>query len=81
MQIEEQQYFNWKCLVCGQVALFPLHVEMQWLVNYDPHLDIDGSTKWVKCGKCFSPYHVTCLQSLSEIPTGPYVCTFLGCKQ
>ena len=76
MQIEELQYFNWKCLVCGQIALFPLHVEMQWLVNYGPHLDIDGSTKLVKCGKCFSPYHVTCLQSPSEIPTGPYVCTF-----
>ena len=54
MQIEEQQYFSWKCLVCGQIALSPLHVEMQWLVNYGPHLDIDGSTKWVKCGKCFS---------------------------
>ena len=49
---------------------------MQWLVNYGPHFDIDGSTKWVKCGKCFSPYHVTCLQSPSKILTGPYVCTF-----
>ena len=80
-QVEEQKYFNWKCLICCQVAQSPMHLEMLWLVTYGPHFDADGSTKWVKCGKCFSPYHVSCLQSATEIPTGPYLCTFLGCKQ
>ena len=69
-QIEEQESFNRKCLICGQIAQSPLHVEMQWLVEYGPHLDLDGSTKWVKCGKCFSAYHITCLQSASKITTG-----------
>ena len=62
-QIEKQEYFNWKCLICGQIAQSPMHVAMQWLVEYGPNLDLDGSTKWVKCGKCFSPYHITYLQS------------------
>ena len=66
MQVEEQEYFNWKCLVCSQIAQSPMHVEMQWLVEYGPHLDIDGSTKWVKCQ----------IQSPSKILTGPYHCTF-----
>ena len=59
----------------------PLHVEMQWLVEYGPHLDLDGSTKWVKCGNVSPPTTSHAYRVHPKITTGPYLCTCLGCKQ
>lgn len=77
-QAEEAQYFNWHCVICSQLAQSPMHIEDQWLVEHGPHFDIDGVTKWVKCSKCFTPYHVACFQE--EIPVGEYTCSFMGCQ-
>ena len=77
-QAEESQYFNWHCVICSQLAQFPMHIEDQWLVEHGPHLDLDGVTKWVKCSKCFTPYHVVCLKE--KISVGEYICSFMGCQ-
>ena len=45
-QVEEQEYFNWKCLICCQVAQSPMHLEMVTRRN-NPHpqkLDTMSST-------------------------------------
>ena len=44
-QAEELQYFYWCCVICSQLAQFPMHIEDQWLVEHGPHLDLDGVTK------------------------------------
>ena len=79
--ITESEAFNWKCVICSVVALSPMFVKDQWLVEYGPHRDIDGVTLWLKCSECCTPYHLKCLPNLSEITPGRYVfCTFMGCK-
>ena len=77
-QAPESQYFNWKCLICNELAHSPSELEMQHMVEYRPYTDISGD-KWIKCDKCFNPYHIDCLQEY--IPVGKYLCSFLGCKQ
>ena len=62
----ESEAFNWKCMICSVVALSPMFVEDQWLVQYGPHKDIDGVTLWLKCSECCTPY-LKCLQNSSEI--------------
>ena len=42
-------------------------LEVQNLVDYGPYININGD-KWIKCDKCFNPYHVECLQEC--IPVG-----------
>ena len=76
-QLQEAQYFNWKCLVCNVLAKSPCYLEEQFLVEHDVYVDIDG-TQWVKCYKCFSPYHLACTQD--PPPCGEYHCSFLECK-
>ena len=76
-QTEETEYFNWKCLICSQIAKSPAALEEQHLVEYGPYKDINGD-KWIKCDKCFNSYYVQCLQE--HIQPGKYVCTFLGCR-
>ena len=48
---------------------FTCTLEDLHLVEYGPYADIDGN-KWVKCDKCFHPYHVHCLKE--GILTGKY---------
>ena len=36
----ESEAFNWKCVICSVVALSPMFVEDQWLVEYGPHKGI-----------------------------------------
>ena len=81
MQVQEPEAFNWKCMICLHLAQSPLHLEMQWIVEHGPHLDLDGVTKWIKCSKCLSPYCVQWLPNAPEIVTGDFVCTFFSCKQ
>ena len=76
-QLQEAQYFNWKCLVCNVLAKSLCHLEEQFLVEHGVYVDIDG-TQWVKCYKCFSPYHLACTQG--PPPCGEYHCSFLECK-
>ena len=75
-QAQEAAYFNWKCLICSEIAQPPAALEDQHFVEYGPFTDINGD-KWVKCDKCFNSYHVQCLKE--DIPVGKYTCTFLGC--
>ena len=77
-EVLESQYFNWKCLICYELAHSPSELEMQHMVEYRPYTDINGD-KWIKCDKCFNPYHVDCLKEY--IPVGKYFCSFLGCKE
>ena len=76
-QAMEAEYFNWKCLVCNILAKSPLHLEEQFLVEHGVYVDID-ETEWVKCYKCFSPYHHACTQD--PPPAVEYYCIFLSCK-
>ena len=77
-QALESQYFNWKCVICSQVAISPFTLEEQHLIEYGPYPDINGD-KWIKCDNCFHPYHIHCLKE--DITTGKYMCTFMGCHQ
>ena len=45
-QLQEAQYFNWKCLVCNVLAKSPCHLEEQFLVEHGVYVEIDG-TQWV----------------------------------
>ena len=56
-QLQEAEYFNWRCLIFNILVKSPLHLEDQLLVEHGVYVDIDG-TKWVKCYKCFCPYHL-----------------------
>ena len=47
-QTLEAEYFNWKCLICNELAHSPTDLEMQHLVEYRPYTDINGD-KWIKC--------------------------------
>ena len=76
-QAMEAEYFNWKCLICNVLVKSPLYLEDQFLVQHGVYVDIDG-TEWVKCYKCFSPYHLSCTQD--PPPAGEYHCTLLSCK-
>ena len=77
-QAVDSQFFNWKNLICSQVAQTPTEFEMQHIVEYGPYTDINGD-KWKKCDKCFNPYHVDCLKE--SIPVRKYLCSFLACNQ
>ena len=46
--------------------------------EYDPYADINGG-KWIKCDKCFNPYHIDCLKE--SIPVRKYLFRFLPCNQ
>ena len=77
-QLQEQEYFNWQCIICSIIAQSPLHLEDQWLVEHGPHTDIDGQ-KWVKCSKCLNAFHVNCLVAKPSV--GEYFCTFFSCQK
>ena len=81
VQLQESKAFNWKCVICLNIAQSPLHLEMQWIVEHGQHLDLDGVTKRIKCSKCLSPYDVQCLPNAPKFLTGDFICTFLSCKQ
>ena len=39
-EVLESQYFNWKCLICYELAHSPSELEMQHMVEYGPYTDI-----------------------------------------
>ena len=48
-QAMEEIHFDWRCIVCCMVALFPLHLEQQHLPGTESvYFDLDN-TPWVKC--------------------------------
>ena len=77
-QIQEAEFFNWKCLICNILAKSPLHLENQFLVEHGIYVNIDG-TEWIKCLKCLTPYHTNCTKDGPHI--GPYICSFLAFKK
>ena len=65
-QVEEQEYFNWKCLVCCQVTQSPMHLEMLWLVTYGPQ-------RWLyKMGKMWQVFLPVPRQLLTKCNRNPY---------
>ena len=77
-QVQEAEYFNWRCIICHGLAKWPLHLEQQFLGRHGIYLDID-SCEWVKCSKYFNPYHVHCLNQ--KLPSNAeYICTFMSCN-
>ena len=78
-QCQEAEFFNWKCLICHIIAQSHMHLEDQFIGQYGPYTDLDNQ-KWIKCSKCMSPFHITCLVGEKEIPVGPYVCSFICCQ-
>ena len=47
-RVEEQEYFNWTCVICSVLAKSPLHLQDQFLVEHGPYTDLDG--EMVKSG-------------------------------
>ena len=41
-QALESQYFNWKCVICSQVAVSSFTLEEQHLIKYGPYTEING---------------------------------------
>ena len=55
-QAMEEVHFDWKCIACSMVALFPLHLEQQHLPGTESvYFDLDNAP-WVKCDKCHTPF-------------------------
>ena len=77
-QAQESEYFNWYCLICHDLAKSPMHLEDQFLVQNGIYTDINNDL-WVKCAKCFNPYHVKCIQEPNISPHHQYVCSFMCC--
>ena len=76
-QVQEAEYFNWRCIMCHDLAKSPLHLEQQFQERHGIYWDID-SCEWVKCNKCFNPY-VHCL--IQNPPANAeYICTFMSCN-
>ena len=42
-QLQEAEYFNWKCFICNILAKSSLHLEDQLLVKHGVYVDIDGT--------------------------------------
>ena len=64
--VQEQDYFNWKCIVCSIIASSPLHLNDQWLVEHGLYTHVDNEL-WIKCDKCYNTYHVKCLLSVPPV--------------
>ena len=48
-QAMKEVHFDWRCIVCSMLALFPLHLEQQHLPGTESlYFDLDN-TPWVKC--------------------------------
>ena len=59
-QALEDNTFDWRCIVCHDIPMSPLHIEMQHLGwDLTVYTDLDG-TLWVKCDKCHTPFHLKC---------------------
>ena len=56
-QVQEGEYFNWRCIICHDLAKSPLHLEQQFLERHGIYLDINNC-EWVKCHKCFNPHYL-----------------------
>ena len=40
--IEQQEFLNWKCVICSEIAKSPLHLEMQFIEQHGPYTDLDA---------------------------------------
>ena len=59
-QALEDNSFDWRCIVCHDIPMSPLHIEMQHLGGVlSVYTDLDG-TLWVKFNKCHTPFHLKC---------------------
>ena len=82
-QALEEAHFNWQCIVCHDLAQSPLSVEMQYIEgDQSVYIDIDG-TRWVKCDKCSTPFHLKCATQESEacVRAKRFLCTFFCCRK
>lgn len=75
----ESVYFNWRCVLCLTLAKSPLQLEMQHLNSETiVYKDTDG-VNWLKCEKCFNPYHLSCITNKTEAQANsePFICHFV----
>ena len=82
-QALEDNSFDWHCIVCHDIPMSPLHIEMQHLGgDLSVYTDLDG-TLWVKCDKCHTPFHLKCATEESEncVRSKRFICTFFCCRQ
>ena len=82
-QALEDNSFDWRCIVCHDIPMSPLHIEMQHLGgDLSVYTDLDG-TLWVKCDKCHTPFHLKCATEESEncVRSKRFICTFFCCRQ
>ena len=82
-QAMKEVHFDWRCIVCCMVALFPLHLEQQHLPGTESvYFDIDN-TPWVKCDKCHTPFHLQCgtWETVYVVRSRCFLCTFFCCRQ
>ena len=82
-QAIEEVHFNWRCIVCGLVALSPGHLEHQHIPGTESeYYDLDN-TPWVKCDKCHTPFHLQCATWEPEnvVRNKRFLCTFFLCRQ
>ncbi len=78
-QALENEYFNWRCVICCICAESPMHLENQHMVEYGPFKDINGDN-WIKCDKCMAAYHVKCLREILPNGKREYICSFFACR-
>ena len=76
------EYCNWTCIVCDKVALDPVKLQAQSIVNRSVmYTDSDGSI-WLKCVRCQIPIHLACTNTtaLELANKTRYLCEFLNCE-
>ena len=82
-QAIEEVHFNWRCIVCGLVALSPGHLEHQHIPRTESvYYDLDNAP-WVKCDKYHTPFHLQCATWGPEnvVRNKRFLCTFFLCRQ
>ena len=76
IQYLEADHFDWKCRKCDVVAWSASQLEFQFMTNAQAvYTDIDGM-HWVKCSKCFKPWHLKCAteQPYNVVQATGFIC-------
>ena len=79
LRIDEFHAFNWRCILCNIVAVSSLSLQMKSEDDHGPIADFDDKL-WIKCSKCCSAFHLSCLCLTRETVIIPYLCPIFGCS-
>ena len=71
----DSNFFNWECLMCGEVADGQSDMTTQQLWEEVKIIDRNG-TPWVRCDLCANTYHFCCAGFLyeDEFIEGRFIC-------